>query len=553
MDARTRYGASRSRPTNSAANTPSESWLFAQSFLGNPVPSADAGAAEADRQRELLDFVSSIKGRPVPGSTLYDQHQRELLDFVAGMTGQAVPGSTFHDEVVQFAKDLRGEEAVDERVNEQSSSAGTNIDETWDPAKHPRGSFPQNRGWFSPVGGGSIGGGGYSYGGASAAHRPTPRALLATVALKKGRRHGTAGSPNTSSTATDSRKSSFKTPAPRVPPRPTINADGIEVAGAGPDTTQSYQDKVLRALWELDPVIAKWWTTNGVNGELRSRSRWFWPKHTSWMEGKDHPVVEVDQHYTPGQAAQAIIDASKSGLFADSVAASYKKYRIGRSLDVEEFKKWQQGATHEAAHLASVMAEFYFNSIATLTPAGDLVVTLGDYAENGWRWDQLISILPYISHLPITAIVFKFGKFEARIPKALARKFNLMTEEDQKLIKAAISNAKSDAEAADIMRREVTRLAGDRQIHHPISGLVHKELERHKNLRGKYSLRDKRFENLAKDLQSHQGYQEWHRQLDQEVASWIADHTDATEAQFESWLRWRYSQPDVKSRLPKGF
>ncbi len=128
-----------------------------------------------------------------------------------------------------------------------------------------------------------------------------------------------------------------------------------------------------------------------------------------------------------------------------------------------------------------------------------------------------------------------------------------MTDGDQKLIKAAISKAKTDEEAAAIMKCEVTRIAGNRQIHHPISDAVHKALEEHPNLRGKYSKRDKRFESLAKDIESHKGYQEWHREVDAQTKDWIDSHKGATEAQFEEWLRWRYSERDLKARFPKSF
>ena len=117
----------------------------------------------------------------------------------------------------------------------------------------------------------------------------------------------------------------------------------------------------------------------------------------------------------------------------------------------------------------------------------------------------------------------------------------------------AMAKAKTNDEASAIVKREIQRVAGNRQIHHPISGAVHNALEKHPILRGKYKLRDERFESLAKDLASHQGYQDWHRKLDGEVEAWVRKHKEATEAEFETWLRWRYSQPDVQPKFPKGF
>jgi hypothetical protein len=424
------------------------------------------------------------------------RRQRELLEWLAQISEE-------HER--KLRRLLQEEAAAREFQRRAEQLSGTMLEANWDPAKHPRLGGPPNAGWWATASGGRGG-------------------------------QGSTGS------------------APRVQPRPTVNANGVEVAGTGPEITKSYRDKVQSALETLDPAVARWWKANSVNGQIRSRAAGWWQsKSRSWLEKGEQPVIEVDQNLTPGEAAQAIIDEVKAGWFADSIGTSYKKYKFARSNDLEEFRQWQQGATAEAAHLASVLAEFYVNSIATLTPAGDLVVTLGDVAENGPRWDQLLSILPYIGHLPVVAIVFKFGKREARIPKALARKFNLMTEGDQKLIKAAISKAETDEEAAAIMKREVTRIAGARQIHHPISDAVHRELEKHKNLSGIYRVRDPRFENLAKDLGSHQGYQSWHRQLDAETVAWLRKNDTATQSEFEAWLRRRYSQPDLKSKFPKSF
>jgi hypothetical protein len=180
-----------------------------------------------------------------------------------------------------------------------------------------------------------------------------------------------------------------------------LNTEGIEVAGAGPETTQSYKNKVQKALEILDPKVARWWKSNSVNGLVRSRAAAMWQSgYHSWLEGGAQPVIEVDQNFTAGQTAQAIIAEVKGGWFADSIGVFYKNYRIARTGDAEEFRQWQQGAASEAARLASVLADLYVNSIATLTVAGDLVVTLGDLADNGPRWDQLVSILPFIGHLP---------------------------------------------------------------------------------------------------------------------------------------------------------
>jgi len=61
-----------------------------------------------------------------------------------------------------------------------------------------------------------------------------------------------------------------------------------------------------------------------------------------------------------------------------------------------------------------------------------------------------------------------------------------------------------------------------------------------------------RFETRARDLESHRGYQKWHRDLDNEVSDWVNRNPRATPEEFESYLRQRYSQPDLLERFPDG-
>ena len=89
-------------------------------------------------------------------------------------------------------------------------------------------------------------------------------------------------------------------------------------------------------------------------------------------------------------------------------------------------------------------------------------------------------------------------------------------------------------------------------MHHGISRTVHKALQAHPNLRGVYSARDPRFVTQAKDLAAHRGYDTFHRNLDAEVAGWVRTNPNATQAQFESYLRGVYQRPDVLERFPNG-
>jgi len=53
--------------------------------------------------------------------------------------------------------------------------------------------------------------------------------------------------------------------------------------------------------------------------------------------------------------------------------------------------------------------------------------------------------------------------------------------------------------------------------------------------------------------QSHCGYQQWHRDVDNEVIDWLRRNPKATHQQFMDKLREIYSRPDMKARFPHGF
>jgi hypothetical protein len=91
------------------------------------------------------------------------------------------------------------------------------------------------------------------------------------------------------------------------------------------------------------------------------------------------------------------------------------------------------------------------------------------------------------------------------------------------------------------------------QLHHLISKTVWGALEAHDVLRGQYRYRDPRFVARAKDTESHCGWQDWHRKLDEEIANWIEQHGKATVQQFEAYLREVYARPELRLRFPNGF
>jgi len=279
--------------------------------------------------------------------------------------------------------------------------------------------------------------------------------MLASVAAKE---QGTSPPKPTPQkpAAPASPKPAAPTPSQTSAPAGKFNDDGVEVAGPGPETTVWYRKKVQKALETLDLRVARWWNANSVTGLVRSREAAFWQySHYSRIEEGNRPVIVVDEHYTAGQTAQAIIAEVTGGWFADSIGAFYKKYRFAQTLDYEEFRKWQLGAAKEAARLASQLAEMYLSGIATLTPAGDLVLFTSDVMERGLKLDQLVNLLPLAAHLPIGAIIVKFGKRQVKLGKQLARDFEKLNVEQRTTLLAKAAAAKTDDEAAAIITRGI--------------------------------------------------------------------------------------------------
>ena len=91
------------------------------------------------------------------------------------------------------------------------------------------------------------------------------------------------------------------------------------------------------------------------------------------------------------------------------------------------------------------------------------------------------------------------------------------------------------------------------QYHHAISARIFNGLENNPSLAGLYRLRDARFVTQARDLACHNGYQQWHRDLDKQVINWIVNNPATTPQEFEGFLKEVYSNPDLMHRFPSAF
>ncbi len=116
----------RATPASEAdATIPSESWLFAQAILGNPIPDPQTVAKRAQAEREQLQWLATFSPR-------HEAQLRQLLQEEAAAQGPSNPWAP----------------------------APSSAQEAWDPSKHPRQGGPPNAGWFATTGnsGGASGG-----------------------------------------------------------------------------------------------------------------------------------------------------------------------------------------------------------------------------------------------------------------------------------------------------------------------------------------------------------------------------------------------------------
>jgi hypothetical protein len=103
-----------------------------------------------------------------------------------------------------------------------------------------------------------------------------------------------------------------------------------------------------------------------------------------------------------------------------------------------------------------------------------------------------------------------------------------------------------------MVTRTITRVRPSGQLHHGISEAVHKALEKHEKLKGVFKLRDPQFTARAATPKDHNGYQRWHKDLDEEVVRYINGTRDLDPKKFAAWLYKRYKQPDLAERFPGG-
>ncbi|MDX2184057.1 MAG: RHS repeat-associated core domain-containing protein, partial [Gemmatimonadaceae bacterium] len=90
------------------------------------------------------------------------------------------------------------------------------------------------------------------------------------------------------------------------------------------------------------------------------------------------------------------------------------------------------------------------------------------------------------------------------------------------------------------------------QLHHVVSRRIAAVMQRYVNLRGAANEMRSRLITRAADRAAHNGYQTWHRELDQEAIDFIRRNPNMKAPEFEKWLVRRYGKPDLEKRFPDG-
>jgi A nuclease family of the HNH/ENDO VII superfamily with conserved AHH len=239
-------------------------------------------------------------------------------------------------------------------------------------------------------------------------------------------------------------------------PTPTMK-DGREVAGPGPATTASFQKKVHAALAILDVEVAIWW--NRAAGEIRSRAASGWTtflrSNEKYFVEDGKPIVLVDENYTVALTAAAIIRGTvRMGPFRDL----FDQDRIPGPDEATRYAEVQERRFREAAAIAAAIAETYLATLGSLTPAGELIVTVDDVSQHGIRWDHLLILLPALAYLRknIKLLTIKLpGGRQLRLSGHHLEALQKLDRGKRKALIAKAQKAESEAEALAIIKRGV--------------------------------------------------------------------------------------------------
>ncbi|MDR2171942.1 MAG: hypothetical protein LBP59_17495, partial [Planctomycetaceae bacterium] len=152
---------------------------------------------------------------------------------------------------------------------------------------------------------------------------------------------------------------------------------------------------------------------------------------------------------------------------------------------------------------------------------GGIHLSRGNYSE---------SALSMVAAIPVIGDGIKAGATAAKTGKEIAEQ--------------AIKYGDEIVDAG----KNTTKLTG--QLHHPISKKIFNELDKNESISSKFKDNYRNFITKAIDRQSHSGYQQWHRELDDKIVDWLKNHNKTTDEEFIVFLKKIYNESDLAKRFP---
>lgn len=88
------------------------------------------------------------------------------------------------------------------------------------------------------------------------------------------------------------------------------------------------------------------------------------------------------------------------------------------------------------------------------------------------------------------------------------------------------------------------------QLHYVLSNPIMRELSQHATLAGVFARNDPRFLVRAANRAAHNGYQTWHRNIDDQMVAWLIANPNATPRQFPKELDRFYGKRSIRAKFP---
>ena len=222
------------------------------------------------------------------------------------------------------------------------------------------------------------------------------------------------------------------------------------------------------------------------------------------------------------------------------------------SIDFD-FNEWYTDDVSDAIHNLLDLAGFIpgFGSVADALNA--LVYAFeGDWINAGM---SAFSALPGIGDIAAGCKwATKFFKASSKIGRALESVSTILSKTDEMMAAMTsfgrvgdnlgfIANYSDDAieETAQVIRNATG------QKHHILSNPIMKELNSHETLKGLFDRNSSVVRAMNKE--AHNGYQTWHRTVDNTMVDWLKENILATPNEFWSQMKKLYNDKDVYWRF----